>query len=112
MPIRGGDSRGPDVFPTTGGRAGTARADASNDDGVREIRSVENPDGRWTARDLQVDVSAQGETRETALTNLDDVVDAVCGYAGHEPTDEELRELSVDPEVARSQGDGLPDALR
>jgi hypothetical protein len=88
-----------------------ARADAG-DERSREIRLVENPDGRWTARDLQVGVSAQGETREAALATLDDVVDAVAGDGGHEPTDEELREFGVDPDVAHSQSDDLPDTLR
>lgn len=77
----------------------------------REIRLTENPDGRWTARDETVGISAQGETRAGALDALDDVVAAVTGDGGHEPTDEELRELGVDPEVARSQGDELPDVL-
>jgi hypothetical protein len=40
------------------------------------------------------------------------VVAALEGEAGHEPTDEELRELGVDPETARSQGDELPDVLQ
>lgn len=77
----------------------------------REIRLVENPDGQWTARDLTVHVTAQGETREAALDALDDVVEAVVGDGGHEPTEEELRELGVDPKVARKQGD-LPDILK
>ncbi len=88
-----------------------ARADRPDDTG-REIRLVENPDGHWTARDLQADVSAQGETRAAALAALDDVVAALDGEAGHEPTDTELRELGVDPETARSQDDDMPDVLQ
>lgn len=76
----------------------------------RQIRLTENPDGTWTARDLSVEISAQGETRDAALAALDDVVAAVAGTGGHEPTDEELRELGVDPEGARSQGE-LPNVL-
>ena len=78
----------------------------------REIRLSENEDGWWTARDLGVEISAQGETRAEALDNLDAVVEAVTGDGGHEPTDEELRDLDVDPEVARSQSDDLPDVLQ
>ncbi|WP_436932283.1 type II toxin-antitoxin system HicB family antitoxin [Halosimplex halobium] len=90
-----------------------ARADAGgSDDEPREIRLVENPDGQWTARDLQVEVSAQGATRSAALENLDAVVEAVTGDGGHEPTDEELRDLGVDPERARTQDDDLPDVLQ
>lgn len=90
-----------------------ARADPGDADAPdREIRLLKNPDGQWTARDLRIGVSAQGETREGALENLDDVVTAVDGDGGHEPTDEELRELGVDPDMARSQDDELPDVLQ
>lgn len=78
----------------------------------REIRLIENPDGWWTARDLEEEVSTQGQTREEALSNLDEAVATVKGEAGHKPTDEEIRDLGVDPETARSQGDELPDVLR
>lgn len=87
------------------------RADRPDDTG-REIRLVENPDGQWTARDLDVEVSAQGETRAAALAALDDVIAALSGEAGHEPTDTELEELGVDPDDAREQADELPDILK
>jgi len=88
-----------------------ARADRPDTTG-REIRLVENPDGQWTARDLDAEVTAQGETRAAALVALDDVVAVLSGEAGHEPTDEELRELGVDPDAAREQDDELPDILQ
>jgi hypothetical protein len=88
-----------------------ARADRPEDTG-REIRLIENPDGQWTARDMDVEVTAQGETRAAALDALDDVVAALDSEAGHEPIDEELRELGVDPDTAREQGDELPDVLK
>lgn len=78
----------------------------------REIRLLENPDGQWTARDLDAEVSAQGATRDEALENLDAVVEAVRGDGGHEPTDDEIEALGVDPDVARGQDEGLPDALK
>jgi predicted RNase H-like HicB family nuclease len=78
----------------------------------REIHLTENEDGWWTARDLDVEISAQGATRTEALENLDAVVAAVTGDGGHEPTDEEFRELGVDPDVARTQDDELPDVLQ
>lgn len=77
----------------------------------REIRLVENPDGLWTARDMDVEISAQGATRDDALENLDDLVEAIEGEGGHPPTDEELEALGVEPETARAQGDELPDVL-
>ena len=86
---------------------------ASNADGsTREIRLVENPDVQWMARDLDAEVSAQGRTRTAALDALDDVVAALRDEAGHEPTDEELRDLGVDPATARTQNDELSDALQ
>lgn len=76
-----------------------------------DSRVYRNPDGHWTARDLEYDLTVQGKTRAAALAALDDVVGAVHGDGGHEPTDEELRELGVDPAVARNQSEELPDEL-
>lgn len=90
------------------GYMGTSGPDTS----LRDIRLTENPDGQWTARDLDAGVSAQSATREAALAALDDVVAAIDGEAGHDPTDGELRKLGVDPEVARCQPDEVPDVLR
>ncbi|QAU11513.1 type II toxin-antitoxin system HicB family antitoxin [Halorubrum sp. BOL3-1] len=90
-----------------------ARANSGNSDPPdREIRLVKNPDGQWTARDLRVRVTAQGKSRDVALDNLDAVIEAVEGDGGRTPTDEEIRDLDVDPEVARSQSDELPDVLQ
>ena len=76
----------------------------------RQIRLIENPDGWWTAKDVDTGAVSQGETRETALDNLDEAVSGIQGE-GHEPTDEELHDLGVDPDTARSQDDELPDVL-
>lgn len=90
-----------------------ARADQGDADTPdREIRLLKNPDGQWTARELRVGVTAQGESRDVALANLDAVVEAVEGESGRPPTDDEIRDLGVDPEVARSQDDELPDVLQ
>ena len=90
-----------------------ARADSGNSDSPeRDIRLLKNPDGQWTARDLRVGVTAQGNSRDVALDNLDAVIEAVEGEGGRSPTDEEIRDLGVDPEVARSQSDELPDVLQ
>ena len=50
----------------------------------------------WVAKDTETGVTSQGRTRHEALENLDE---AVAGYKGEgePPTDEELRELGVDP---------------
>jgi predicted RNase H-like HicB family nuclease len=51
----------------------------------------------WVARDEDTGVTSQGQTREAALENLDE---AVAGYhgAGESPSDQELREMGIDPE--------------
>lgn len=90
------------VLPTDGLRSAMSTG--------REIRLTEEDDW-WVARDVTAGLTAQGETRDDALDALDAVVDAVHGDGGHEPTDEELRELGVDPETARTQGE-LPDVLQ
>lgn len=63
--------------------------------GATQIRLTQN-DGWWVAKDMASGVTSQGRTREDALDNLDE---AIAGYegAGEEPTDEELRELGIDP---------------
>ncbi len=43
-------------------------------DPVREILLSENDDGSWTARDLDAEAAAEGDTRLGALDALDDVV--------------------------------------
>jgi hypothetical protein len=88
------------------------KADVGGGDGCREIRLIENLDGQWTARDVRVEVTAQGATRREALDALDAVVEAVTGDGGHVPTDEEIRNLGVEPESSRSQGGELPQILR
>lgn len=77
----------------------------------REIRLVQE-DGRWTARDVEAELSAQGETREEALDALDRVVAAAAGEGGREPTDEELRELGIDPAENRPGRGDLPSVLK
>lgn len=50
----------------------------------------------WVARDTETGVTSQGRTREAALENLDE---ALAGYRGEgdEPTDDDLRDLGIDP---------------
>ncbi len=89
-------------------RAGSGDGDVPD----REIRLSKNPDGEWTARDLEISVAAEGASREAALQNLDAVIEAIRGDGGQRPTDKEIRDLDVDPEIARSQGDELLDVLQ
>ena len=64
----------------------------------REIRLIEEDDGWWSAIDEETGVASQGETREQALENLDEAVALYKGDTGREPTDEELRDIGIDPE--------------
>lgn len=85
----------------------------TNHDAPRvKITLTQNDDGWWTAHDEIRGLTTQGETREEALSNLDEVVDAVENDAGRPPTDEELRAAGIDPEENRRSGSGdLPDVL-
>jgi len=54
-------------------------------------------DDSWVITDVETGVTTQGDTREAALQNLDEAV-ALHEGEGREPTDEELRELGIDPD--------------
>lgn len=71
-----------------------------------EIRMWREDDG-WVITDVETGVTTQGDTREEALEMLDEAVALHKGDVGHEPTDEELRELGIDPE-ANTTGDSEP----
>ncbi|WP_248897571.1 type II toxin-antitoxin system HicB family antitoxin [Haloplanus halobius] len=64
----------------------------------REIRLIEEDEGVWSAIDEELNVASQGETREEALEMLDEAVALHKGEAGEPVTDEDLRELGIDPE--------------
>jgi len=66
--------------------------------------------GLWVARDEETGVASQGETRAAALDNLDEAVALYRGETGREPTDEELREVGVDP--GDNTSGELPDVLK
>jgi predicted RNase H-like HicB family nuclease len=75
-----------------------ARADTGDPDpGRREIRLVEEEDGRWSAIDEDAGVASQGETRSEALANLDEAVALHRGEIGEPVTDADLRDLGIDP---------------
>ncbi|MEF8840211.1 MAG: type II toxin-antitoxin system HicB family antitoxin [Haloarculaceae archaeon] len=85
---------------------------ANPDQPSTEITLVQNDDGWWTARDETRGLTTQGETRDQALANLDDVIDAVENDTGRRPTDEELLAAGIDPEANQRAGsDELPDVL-
>jgi hypothetical protein len=76
----------------------------------QEIRLVD--DGEWwVATDVETGVTSQGDTREAALANLDEAVALNRGEIGRPPTDEELREMGIDPEDNVTGDQEPPDVL-
>lgn len=68
-----------------------------DDEPVQEIRLV-NDGEWWFATDVETGVASQGESRTGALENLDEAVALYRGEVGRPPTDDELREMGIDPE--------------
>jgi predicted RNase H-like HicB family nuclease len=69
-------------------------------------------DDRWIARDVETGVTTQGASREDALANLDEAVALHNGEIGHEPTDDELGALGIDPTDNTTGDEEPPDVLR
>ena len=87
-----------------------ARADTGNSDSERrEIRLVEEEDGRWSAIDEGVGVASQGEPRSAALANLDEAVALHRGDLGDPGTDAALHDLGSDPDTVPDEPQ-VPDA--
>lgn len=76
-----------------------------------EIRLWRDDDW-WIAKDVETGVTTQGASREDALGNLDEAIALHDGEIGHEPTDEELRDLGIDPAGNTTGDEEPPDVLR
>lgn len=63
---------------------------------------LEKSDGWWVATDTESGVASQGETREDALEMLDEALELHGGVDGDSVTDNELREMGIDPDRNRS----------
>jgi predicted RNase H-like HicB family nuclease len=63
----------------------------------------------WVARDEDTGVASQGKMRQAALKMLDEAVALHRGEAGEPVTDEDLRDLGIDPDSV-PDGVGVPDA--
>jgi predicted RNase H-like HicB family nuclease len=87
----------------------SADTDGPGEDGspVTITLSLGESGDLWVARDEDTGVTSQGATRQAALENLDE---AVAGYrgAGDPPTDEDLRDLGIDP--ARNASGSIDDS--
>ena len=71
----------------------TRDGDPDHEDEIRMWREED----MWVITDVETGVTTQGATREEALEMLDEAVALHKGEVGREPTDEELRELGIDP---------------
>lgn len=91
------------VLQLTGEMASSASEGGGHDDEIRLWREED----WWIAKDVDTGVVTQGPSREVALENLDEAVALHNGDIGSEPTDEELRELGIDP-AANVTGDRDP----
>lgn len=88
-----------------------ASSTRSGEDGVEQEIRLTKEDDWWVARDVEMEVTSQGRTRTEALENLDEAVALHKGEIGREPTDEELRELGIDPAENTTGGEEPPDVL-
>jgi predicted RNase H-like HicB family nuclease len=68
-------------------------------------------DDWWVAKDVETGVTTQGESRDVALANLDEAVALHNDEVGREPTDEELREMGIDPADNTTGEQDPPDVL-
>jgi len=89
----------------------SSTADGEDDEPVQEIRLV-NDGEWWVATDVETGVTSQGESREAALENLDEAVALHEGEIGRPPTDEELREIEIEPEDNTTGSQEPPDVLK
>jgi predicted RNase H-like HicB family nuclease len=68
-------------------------------------------DDWWIAKDVETGVTTQGPSRDVALEDFDEAVALHNGDIGREPTDEELRELGIDPADNTTGEQEPPDVL-
>ena len=73
--------------------ASSTRDGDAREDEIRLWRE----DDWWIAKDVEAGVTTQSDTREDALSNLDDAVALHRGETGRTPTDAELRDAGIDP---------------
>ena len=87
-------------------------ASSTRDGEVREDEIRLWRDGEWwVAENVETGVTTQGPSREEALENLDDAVALHEGETGRPPTEEELRELGIDPADNTTGDQEPPDVL-
>jgi predicted RNase H-like HicB family nuclease len=86
--------------------------------GPRRIKLIEAEDiDGWVSRDLETGVASQGDTKEEALSNLDEAVALYERDSEYDPAEERafLEDMGLDPEemkAAREENDELPDFMQ
>lgn len=88
-----------------------ARSSRTEDSPSEQEIHLRQDGASWVAEDVETGVVSQGESREAALENLDEAVALHKGEIGREPTDEELRDLGIDPEDNQTGDSAPPDVL-
>jgi predicted RNase H-like HicB family nuclease len=86
----------------------TREGEPEHEDEIRMWREGDS----WVITDMETGVTTQGDTREEALEMLDEAVALHKGEIGREPTDEELRELGIDPDDNTTGNEEPPEFLR
>jgi predicted RNase H-like HicB family nuclease len=61
------------------------------------ILTLTREDEWWVAKEEETGIVSQGKCRQEALENLDEALQGYHG-AGEPPSEDELRELGIDPE--------------
>ncbi len=69
----------------------------------------EEDTGNWSAVDEDLGVGSVGDTREEALSNLDEAVALHTGEAGEPVTDDDLEEWGINPDSVADEAT-TPDA--
>ena len=87
--------------------ASSTREGEPHDDEIR----LWHEDDWWVATDVETGVTTQGQSRESALENLDEAVALHNGETGRGPTDDELREFGIDPADNTTRDREPPDVL-
>lgn len=82
--------------------------DPDREDEIRMWREEDT----WIVTDVETGVTTQGETRKEALEMIEEAVALHKGEIGNEPTDEELREMGIDPDDNTTGDEEPPEFMR
>lgn len=88
-----------------------ATSTRGGDDHESEIHLWQE-EGFWIAKDIETGVASQGNTRDTALENLDEAVALHRGETGRKPTKLEVEEMGINPDNNTTGDRTPPDVLQ